>query len=221
MVLCGLDSRSIPVCTPVRLHLHVRVTSIDQIQAYALTGVRVAVTIGVLMNSIFTLFMGFNPSVNRNKSSYMWFVTSTQRGTKARRHERMLARSSGDRSVSVNRHITVKSYTSFNGDPPSSACSTWKHIKNLKDQQMTNKISNCINILEAKDVLCGGRDDAQIRKEETLLQVFTQLYGMINSPTVAASLSAGGSTGLERFNSGQSLGVINVTDEGVAFIVLV
>ncbi|ETL29741.1 hypothetical protein L916_17159 [Phytophthora nicotianae] len=96
-----------------------------------------------------------------------------------------------------------------------------QHIKNLKDQQMTNKISNCINILEAKDVLCGGRDDAQIRKEETLLQVFTQLYGMINSPTVAASLSAGGSTGLERFNSGQSLGVINVTDEGVAFIVLV
>ncbi|ETN18583.1 hypothetical protein PPTG_04143 [Phytophthora nicotianae INRA-310] len=52
-------------------------TSIDQIQAYALTGVRVAETIGVLMNSIFTLFMGFNPSVNRNKSSYMWLYAIT------------------------------------------------------------------------------------------------------------------------------------------------
>ncbi|ETL93702.1 hypothetical protein L917_08205 [Phytophthora nicotianae] len=98
-------------------------------------------------------------------------------------------------------------------------------METLKDQQKTNKISNCINMLEAKDVLCGGQDDAQIwsllknllgsfemltnrllqEEKKTLLQVSIQLYGKINSLTAAASLSARGSTGLERFNAGQSL----------------
>ncbi|ETP17002.1 hypothetical protein F441_08518 [Phytophthora nicotianae CJ01A1] len=97
-----------------------------------------------------------------------------------------------------------------------------QHMENLKDQQKTNKISNCINMLEAKDVLCGGQDDAQIwsllknllgsfemltnrllqEEKKTLLQVSIQLYGKINSLTAAASLSAHGSTGLERFNAG-------------------
>ncbi|ETI36072.1 hypothetical protein F442_17587 [Phytophthora nicotianae P10297] len=69
-----------------------------------------------------------------------------------------------------------------------------QHIKNLKDQQMTNKISNCINILEAKDVLCGGRDDAQIRSLlKNLLRAFEMLTNRLlqrRKPCCRSSLSS-------------------------------
>ncbi|KAG7389411.1 hypothetical protein PHYBOEH_007500 [Phytophthora boehmeriae] len=48
-----------------------------QFLAYALPSVEVAAIIGVLMNSIFFLFMGFNPPANAIPSGYKWLYTIT------------------------------------------------------------------------------------------------------------------------------------------------
>ncbi|CAH0480449.1 unnamed protein product [Peronospora belbahrii] len=52
-------------------------TYMGQFLAYALPSVEVAAIIGVLMNSIFYLFMGFNPPANAIPSGYKWLFTIT------------------------------------------------------------------------------------------------------------------------------------------------
>ncbi|CAI5716190.1 unnamed protein product [Peronospora destructor] len=52
-------------------------TYMGQFLAYALPSVEVAAIIGVLMNSIFFLFMGFNPPANAIPGGYKWLYTIT------------------------------------------------------------------------------------------------------------------------------------------------
>ncbi|DAZ92658.1 TPA: hypothetical protein N0F65_001618 [Lagenidium giganteum] len=52
-------------------------TYMGQFLAYAMPSVEVAAIIGVLMNSIFFLFMGFNPPANAIPSGYQWLYTIT------------------------------------------------------------------------------------------------------------------------------------------------
>ncbi|CAI5716007.1 unnamed protein product [Peronospora destructor] len=52
-------------------------TYMGQFLAYAMPSVEVAAIIGVLMNSIFFLFMGFNPPANAIPSGYKWLYTIT------------------------------------------------------------------------------------------------------------------------------------------------
>ncbi|CEG38885.1 atp-binding cassette superfamily [Plasmopara halstedii] len=52
-------------------------TYMGQFLAFALPSVEVAAIIGVLMNSIFFLFMGFNPPANAIPSGYKWLYTIT------------------------------------------------------------------------------------------------------------------------------------------------
>uniref|UniRef100_H3H7T9 ABC-2 type transporter transmembrane domain-containing protein n=1 Tax=Phytophthora ramorum TaxID=164328 RepID=H3H7T9_PHYRM len=52
-------------------------TYMGQFLAYALPSLEVAAIIGVLMNSIFFLFVGFNPPANAIPSGYKWLYAIT------------------------------------------------------------------------------------------------------------------------------------------------